>query len=46
MAHGVTDYGLNWVSVADKFHTDYDIIMYDARGHGGTKADKTIMAIK
>jgi pimeloyl-ACP methyl ester carboxylesterase len=34
MAHGVTDYGLNWASLADKFQADYDIIMYDARGHG------------
>jgi pimeloyl-ACP methyl ester carboxylesterase len=34
MAHGVTDYGLSWASLADKFQEDYDIIMYDARGHG------------
>ena len=34
MAHGVTDYGLSWVSLADKFQSDYDVIMYDARGHG------------
>ena len=34
MAHGVTDYGLNWASLAEKFQADYDIIMYDARGHG------------
>jgi pimeloyl-ACP methyl ester carboxylesterase len=34
MAHGVTDYGLSWASLADKFQDDYDIIMYDARGHG------------
>jgi pimeloyl-ACP methyl ester carboxylesterase len=34
MAHGVTDYGLSWASLADKFQADYDIIMYDARGHG------------
>ncbi|UCG57140.1 MAG: alpha/beta hydrolase [Phycisphaerales bacterium] len=34
MAHGVTDYGLNWASLAAKFQADYDIIMYDARGHG------------
>jgi pimeloyl-ACP methyl ester carboxylesterase len=34
MAHGVTDYGLSWASLADKFKDDYDIIMYDARGHG------------
>jgi pimeloyl-ACP methyl ester carboxylesterase len=34
MAHGITDYGLNWTSLARKFENDYDIIMYDARGHG------------
>ncbi len=34
MAHGVTDYGLSWSSLAEKFQDDYDIIMYDARGHG------------
>ncbi len=34
MAHGVTDYGLSWASLAEKFQSDYDIIMYDARGHG------------
>lgn len=34
MAHGVTDYSLNWASLAEKFQANYDIIMYDARGHG------------
>ena len=34
MAHGITDYGLNWASLAAKLQNDYDIIMYDARGHG------------
>ncbi|MGB2862238.1 MAG: alpha/beta hydrolase [Sedimentisphaerales bacterium] len=34
MAHGITDYGLNWASLAAKFQADYDVIMYDARGHG------------
>lgn len=34
MAHGITDYGLSWASLAAKFQSDYDIIMYDARGHG------------
>ena len=34
MAHGVTDYGLNWSSLAAKFEAEYDVIMYDARGHG------------
>jgi N-formylmaleamate deformylase len=34
MAHGVTDYGLSWASLAANFQADYDVIMYDARGHG------------
>jgi pimeloyl-ACP methyl ester carboxylesterase len=34
MAHGVTDYGLSWASLGAKFEADYDVIMYDARGHG------------
>ncbi|MBN1805839.1 MAG: alpha/beta fold hydrolase [Sedimentisphaerales bacterium] len=34
MAHGITDYGLSFSSLAEKFQNDYDIIMYDARGHG------------
>lgn len=34
MAHGITDYCLSWASLAAKFESDYDIIMYDARGHG------------
>jgi pimeloyl-ACP methyl ester carboxylesterase len=34
MAHGITDYGLNWATFAAKFENEYDIIMYDARGHG------------
>ncbi len=34
MAHGITDYGLNWTSLAEKLERDHDIVMYDARGHG------------
>jgi pimeloyl-ACP methyl ester carboxylesterase len=34
MAHGITDDGFNWASLAEKFEADYDIVMYDARGHG------------
>ena len=34
MAHGITDYGLNWATLASKFESEYDIIMYDERGHG------------
>jgi pimeloyl-ACP methyl ester carboxylesterase len=34
LAHGITDYGLNWTDLAEKFEDEYDLIMYDARGHG------------
>ena len=34
MAHGITDYGLVFASLAGRLEDDYDIIMYDARGHG------------
>ncbi|MBN1845179.1 MAG: alpha/beta hydrolase [Sedimentisphaerales bacterium] len=34
MAHGITDYGLSWSSLAARFEAEYDVIMYDARGHG------------
>lgn len=34
LSHGITDYGLNWATLASKFERDYDIIMVDARGHG------------
>ncbi|MBN1996308.1 alpha/beta hydrolase [candidate division KSB1 bacterium] len=34
LAHGITDYGLNWATLAAKFEKEYDIVMYDARGHG------------
>lgn len=31
MAHGVTDYGLSWASLAGNLQGDYDIIKYDAK---------------
>ncbi|MCA9260348.1 MAG: alpha/beta hydrolase [Planctomycetales bacterium] len=34
MSHGITDYGLNWAALAAAFADDFDVIMYDARGHG------------
>jgi pimeloyl-ACP methyl ester carboxylesterase len=34
LAHGITDYGLNWASLAERLEGDYDLVMYDARGHG------------
>lgn len=34
MAHGLTDNGLCWHQFASDLEQDYDIIMYDAYGHG------------
>ncbi len=34
MAHGVTDYGLNWTTLTKDLQRAYDIYMVDARGHG------------
>ncbi len=34
MVHGVTDNGLCWTTLAEKFQGEYDIYMLDARGHG------------
>jgi pimeloyl-ACP methyl ester carboxylesterase len=34
MAHGITDDGRNWTSLAEKFESEFDIVLYDARGHG------------
>ncbi len=34
LAHGSSDDGLCWTNFAKELTADYDIIMYDARGHG------------
>ena len=34
MAHGSSDDGLCWTNLATEFQDRYDIIMFDARGHG------------
>jgi pimeloyl-ACP methyl ester carboxylesterase len=36
MAHGSSDDGMCWMSLAKEFVSSYDIILYDARGHGRT----------
>ncbi|MCC7176267.1 MAG: alpha/beta hydrolase [Bryobacterales bacterium] len=36
MAHGATDYGLNWTTLTLEMQSEYDIYMVDARGHGYT----------
>ncbi len=34
LSHGFTDNGLCWTRMAQVLERDYDVIMYDARGHG------------
>ena len=34
MAHGSSDDGLCWTNFAKEFESRYDIVMFDARGHG------------
>jgi len=34
LAHGYSDNGLCWTNLAKELEDDYDLIMYDARGHG------------
>ena len=34
LAHGLTDEGLSWHQLASDLETNYDVIMYDAYGHG------------
>lgn len=37
LAHGFSDAGLCWTPVARALENDYDVIMVDARGHGGSQ---------
>ncbi|MGB2713257.1 MAG: alpha/beta hydrolase [Vicinamibacterales bacterium] len=34
LAHGSSDDGLCWTNLAKEFQNEFDIIMFDARGHG------------
>lgn len=34
LAHGITDSGLCWAQLAGDLEADYDLILYDAYGHG------------
>ncbi len=34
LAHGYTGYGLSWTRAAEALAAEWDVIMYDARGHG------------
>jgi pimeloyl-ACP methyl ester carboxylesterase len=41
LCHGRTDNGLCWTPVARRLSSDFDVIMYDARGHGLSDAPDT-----
>lgn len=41
LAHGFTDNGLCWTRVARELEASYDVILYDARGHGFSDAPET-----
>ncbi len=38
MAHGLTDSGLCWTRIARDLEGEYDLVLYDARGHGQSTA--------
>lgn len=38
LAHGITDNGLCWTRLARALEPEYDVVMYDARGHGRSDA--------
>jgi pimeloyl-ACP methyl ester carboxylesterase len=41
LAHGFSDDGLCWAPVAEALEADYDVVMVDARCHGGSEAPET-----
>lgn len=41
LSHGFTDNGLFWTDLAHALQKDYDVIMYDLRGHGFSDAPQT-----
>jgi N-formylmaleamate deformylase len=41
LAHGLTDNGLCWTRTARALERDYDVIMFDSRGHGLSEAPET-----
>jgi pimeloyl-ACP methyl ester carboxylesterase len=41
IAHGLTDTGIFWSRVARALEQDYDVIMYDRRGHGLSEKPET-----
>lgn len=41
LAHGITDSGLCWPRVAPVLAREFDVITYDARGHGRSETPRT-----
>lgn len=41
IAHAVTDNGITWTRVARALEADYDVVMYDRRGHGLSDASES-----
>ncbi|MFC7073177.1 alpha/beta fold hydrolase [Halovenus rubra] len=41
MAHGMYDSGQRWIPLGEELTDDYEVITYDARGHGHTDAPET-----
>ncbi|MBZ0293440.1 MAG: alpha/beta hydrolase [Anaerolineae bacterium] len=41
MSHGFSDNGLCWTPIVQALESDYDVIMYDARGHGQSDGPET-----
>ncbi|WP_273836174.1 alpha/beta hydrolase [Halococcus sp. PRR34] len=41
MAHGLFDSGQRWIPLAEDLADDYEVVAYDARGHGQSDAPKT-----
>jgi pimeloyl-ACP methyl ester carboxylesterase len=41
LLHGFTDNGLCWTDLAHELEKEYDVIMYDLRGHGFSDAPQT-----
>ncbi|MFC1712071.1 alpha/beta fold hydrolase [Candidatus Poribacteria bacterium] len=41
LAHGFSDNGLCWMGIVPALQDDYDVIMYDSRGHGLSDAPET-----
>ena len=46
LLHGYTDNGRCWTQVAQALEADYDVVMFDARGHGQTRGPVEDLSVK